>query len=169
MYYLYASLFTLLLFGSWFLTLLGLPGNWLMVGLSTLFYFFVLQNGAPAFGTSVLITLGVLAILAEVLEFAASAMGIKKGGSKRGAIYSMIGSIIGGIVGAAFGLLIGAVLFAALGAMAGAVYGERSLGKELGQSIEIGKAAFWGRILGSLAKLMIGGIMLAVAATASFI
>jgi len=111
------------------------------------------------------------------VEFLAGALGVKRaGGSRRGAIYSLGGGLAGGIVGMFVGLpipiigsAIAAVLCASLGAMAGAVIGENSIGRETGHSLQIGKAAFWGRLFGTLGKTAVGAIMVVIAAVASIL
>ena len=67
------------------------------------------------------------------------------------------------------GPLIAALLFAGLGALAGAMLGETIGGQSLAASWKIGKAAFWGRLLGTLAKTVIGAIMAGVAIAAVFV
>ncbi len=97
----------------------------------------------------------------------------KAGGSRRSAALALVGSLIGGISGLAIGVpvpvigsLVAAVLFAALGALAGAMIGESWKGRDLDQSLRVGKAAFWGRVLGTLAKALIGAVMVVVALAA---
>ena len=72
--------------------------------------------------------LAALALLGDIIEFLAGALGVKrKGGSKRGALFAIIGSFAGGLVGIFVGIpvpivgpIIVAFLFASLGALAGA-------------------------------------------------
>ena len=119
--------------------------------------------------TVVAVILG-LALLGELLEFPASAMGaVKGGGSKRGAALALGGSVVGGMVGLAVGVpiplvgsLVAAVLFGGLGALLGAMVGETWKGRDLDQSWRVGKSAFWGRLLGTLAKTMVGSVMVVV-------
>lgn len=118
----------------------------------------------------------ILAILGEVLEFFLGAASLAKGGSKRGAFFALVGSIVGSIGGAAIlsiipvlGTMVGLVLGAALGAMGGAILGERSLGKDAEESVRLGKVAFWGRLLGSVGKIMIAGALVAIATVAALI
>ena len=58
---------------------------------------------------------------------------------------------------------IAAIVFAGLGAAAGAVMGESLLGRNWNDSRSIGVAAFRGRVLGTLAKMIVGSVMVAVA------
>ena len=109
----------------------------------------------------------VLAALGELLEFLAGALGVTKaGGSRRGAILALVGSLAGGIVGLFVGLpipvvgpIVGAMLLAGAGAFAGAVLGEQWKGRSFDDSWRIGKAAFWGRLLGTVVKTAIGAVM----------
>ena len=57
--------------------------------------------------------------------------------------------------------VVAALLGASLGAMAGAVAGERWKGRTLDESMEVGNAAFWGRLLGTMGKTLLGGVMIA--------
>ncbi len=60
------------------------------------------------------------------------------------------------------GSIIAAVLFAGLGALIGAVIGERWKGRNFDDSLTIGWAAFFGRLLGTLGKVLIGSTMVAI-------
>ena len=155
---------------GWFLQLLGLAGNWLIVVAAALYAWWVPIDERLAISTSTLIALLVLAIAGEIVEFVAGAAGVAKvGGSRRSALLALVGSIVGGIVGVFVGLPIpvvgsvaAAILFAAAGAMAGAFIGESWKGRDFDTSLEVGKAAFVGRVLGTLAKTIISSIMIAV-------
>ena len=85
---------------------------------------------------------------------------------------ALFGSVVGAVVGMFVGIpipivgsLIAAIVFAGLGAAAGAVLGESLFGSsQWNSSREIGLAAFRGRVLGTLAKMLVGSVMVAVAA-----
>jgi len=118
-----------------------------------------------------------LAVAGEVVEFLAGALGATRaGGSRRGAVMALGGSLAGGVFGmfAALpiplvGPLVGAVLFGALGALAGAVLGEQWKGKDLDESLRVGHAAFWGRLLGTLGKALVGAVMVLVVLVTLFV
>jgi uncharacterized protein YqgC (DUF456 family) len=176
MYYLTVLLFAIGLTGAWALNLFSLPGNWFMVGLCAIFAYFCpeLEGSGQGVGWSVVIAAAVIALAGEILETVAGAAGIAKGGSKRGALLAMVGSFIGSLLGATIGIpipgigsLVGALVFAAAGATVGAVIGETWKGSDMPKSVEIGKAAFWGRLFGTAAKIMAGSIILAVAVVAA--
>ena len=174
MIYLYALLLVLVLLIGWMLTLLGGPGNWLMVVAAALYAWLVPKDAALTIGWGVAIALLVMAAVGEILEFLAGALGAAKGGgSKRGAALALIGSMVGGVAGLFVGVpipvlgpVIAAFLFAGLGAFAGAVLGELWKGRSLDQSLDVGKAAFWGRILGTMAKTLVGSVMVVIGAVA---
>jgi uncharacterized protein len=170
----FALLLIAVLLASWLLNLLSLPGNWLMVAATAVYACLVPAESAAALGWKTIVALLFLAALGELVELLAGAMGTTRaGGSKRGAGLALAGSLAGGILGVFVGLpvplvgsLLAAVLFAALGAMSGAVLGEIWFGKSLEASVGIGKAAFWGRLFGTLGKVLVGAVMLAVVVVA---
>jgi uncharacterized protein len=166
MYFFWTVLFGVSLFLSWGLTVFGLPGNWIMVILSAGFAWAFPEH----FGWTMVAVIAGLALVAEVIEFLASGAGLAKGGSKRGAALAIVGSLVGSALGAAVGLpipwigsVVGVLIFSSLGAMGGAILGEVWKGKDTASSIQIGQAAFWGRLFGTLAKVLFGSIMIAVA------
>ncbi len=147
------------------LTVLGLPGTWLMV-LGAL--------GVEAWRPELLswgaiITAATMALLAEVAELAAGAVGAKKaGGSKRSAIGAIVGGILGGIVGT-FAIpipIVGTVLGAALGSGAAAAFMELSVeGRSSAQIRRVGWGAFIGRLVATVLKtafaVMIAAVLVA--------
>lgn len=170
----WAVLFILAVFLFWFMNLLGLPGNWMIVAAAALYAWLIPQDARTAIGWPAVGIVTGLALLGEVVEFAASVAGVKKlGGSWVGAIFALIGSVVGAITGIIVGIpvpvigsLLAALLFSGLGAMAGAVLGETMRGQSLDASLQIGHAAFWGRLLGTLAKVIIGAVMAGAAVAA---
>ena len=176
MIYVWLTLFILLIAGCWTLNLIGMPGNWMIVGLAVIWI--LLGPEGYRFSWIVVAVLATLALIGEAIEFSASVLGTKKlGGSGRGATLSVVGSVVGGILGAIFGIpvpipligmLIGSVLFAAVGAWIGAMIGEHWVGKPVKESMQIGGAAFLGRLLGTLGKLMLGSSMAVISIAAPF-
>ena len=156
---------------GWGLTLFGLPGNWLILVAAIGFDFLIESPSRMEITMPLIVGLGVLAVVGELIEFLAGSLGVaKKGGSRLSAILAFIGSAIGGIAGAVVGIpipivgsVIGVILFASIGALVGALIGEDIQGRDFRESFGVGMAAFWGRLLGSVAKTMVGGVMAAVA------
>lgn len=168
---LWALLFFLVLWVAWFTNLLGLPGNWLMLASSVVYWLVMSSSSGAAIGIPLLIGLAVLALVGELLELVAGSAGVSKaGGSRRSAIYAIGGSIAGAMLGffvgvpiPVIGSVVGSLLFGSVGAMAGAVLGERSTGKNWNDTFKVGTAAFWGRAMGTFAKMAVGLVMIAVA------
>ncbi len=169
-----ALLLLVLLAACWASTLAGLPGNWIMLVACIAFDWCLPSNWQIRITWPFIGGLACLAVLGEVVEFFAGAAGVRRqGGSLLSAGLALLGSMIGGIAGAMIGLpvpvvgsVIAVLLFASLGALVGAAAGEDWHGRELRDSLSVGYAAFWGRLLGSLAKTMVGGLMVAVVCAA---
>jgi uncharacterized protein YqgC (DUF456 family) len=159
---------------GWVLTLLAMPGNWLIVGVAGLYAWLGPQGGITQLQWKTVIAMLVMATLGEIAEFLAGMIGAHRaGGSRRAAIYSLIGSLIGAIGGATAGIpipvlgsAIGAVVGGAVGAFGGAAFAEHTLGEQFQQSMKVGQAAFWGRLLGTGAKTVVASILAIMAIVA---
>ena len=170
MEYLWASLLGVTAFVGWGLNVIGLPGNWITVAAAVAYAALAPGGGRVSIGWPLVGALVLLALLGEAVEFLAGAAGAKKaGGSKRGALLALIGALLGGMLGLFLGVpipvvgpVISAILFSALGALAGAMLGESWKGRSWRLSWSVGKAAFGGRLLGTLGKIVAGSIMVVV-------
>ena len=158
-------------FFFWLIGLLGLPGNWLMLVATGIYALAVPTDETASVWWIAMGLLLVLAIVGEGVEMLASAHGVRKhGGSKRSAVLSFLGAIVGAIIGAVIGTgimpvigsLVGALLLSAAGALLGAFLGEQWVGRTVDDSMQVGQAAFWARLAGTAAKMIIGCVMLAV-------
>ena len=166
----FAVIFVLVLLACWLLTLFGLPGNWLMAALTAVYVWLVPAKLSLAIGWKSVVALFLLALLGEIIELLAGALGVAKaGGSRLGAATAVMGSIVGAFVGVIVGLpipligsIVAAVVCAGLGAMAGAVLGEVLTGRDLDTSWRVAKLAFWGRLAGTLGKVIVGAVMIAI-------
>ena len=169
MIYLWIVLFILLLIVLWLTSLFGLPGNWMMIGAAAIWTWLVGESFAEIGWISILLVI-VLAALGELLEFGASVLGTRHvGGGRRAATLSVIGSIVGGIVGIFIGLpipivgwIIGSLIFACVGALIGAIIGEKWQGSNFNTSLKVGGAAFAGRFVGTVSKIVIGAVILVI-------
>lgn len=159
--------------GSIFLTLLTLPGNWLLLLVAVGAQAWAMFAGTPLpYSPWTLAALVALAVAGEVAETVMGAAGAKAGGARgRGAWGAMIGSLVGALVGTvalAFlplaGTLLGALAGAAVGAMAGELtYGDRGALDTVKPAV----GAAVGRFAGILVKFAIGVLMWVVAVTAA--
>ncbi|MCP4080147.1 MAG: DUF456 domain-containing protein [Planctomycetaceae bacterium] len=177
LFYLLAFLliFTLLL--AWVSNFFGLPGNWMMLALAGIWFWFTDPENTLHIGPAILVAILLLAALGELFEFLASVLGTRKvGGERKAAVGGVIGSLVGSLVGAfigipipVIGIIIGSLFFACLGALAGALIGEKLHGSDLNKSLKVGGAAFAGRLFGSLGKIALGSVILVVTITSMFI
>ncbi len=159
---------------GWLLTLVAMPGNWLIVVAAGVYAWLGPQSGVTQISWNTIWVLIVLAVIGEIVEFLAGVVGANRaGGSRRAAVYSLIGSLVGAIGGATAGIpipvigsAIGAVVGGALGAFGGAAIAEHSLGEQMQQSMRVGQAAFWGRLLGTVAKSVVASVMVVTAIVA---
>jgi uncharacterized protein len=139
------------------LTLVTLPGTWLMIVAALL-----CQWWRPDMFSWW--TLGVaigLALLAEIIEFAASALGAAKaGGSKRGAIGATVGSLAGALLGSPFLFPIGTIAGGVMGAGAGALLAERGLKqKTWTESSKVAGGAAVGRLIATVTKTSLAAVI----------
>ena len=149
---------------AWTANLITLPGNWIGVAAMALYAWLGPEQGRLALGIAPLIVAFAFALLGELIEFAASALGARKAGaSRRSTLYAVIGSIIGAMIGAFVGLpvpvvgpVLAAILFGGVGATTGAIYGEYTDGRSWKESWTVGRAAFWGRTFGTMGKFIAG-------------
>ncbi len=134
---------------------LGLPGLWLMVG-AALLYSYV----KPTISVWTIGALTVLALIAELIEFALSARYTRKYGGSRRAGW---GAIIGGVVGAFVWTplpVIGPMIGAFAGAFVGAWVAEMTRkGTEVGGATRVATGALIGRIVAVAMKVGIGLVL----------
>lgn len=171
MFYVYTSLLIVLNLACLSLTLAGLPGIWLMIGVSLLFAWLTPSSRPIAFDTSTLIAVVVIAAIAEVIELLAGATGSKRlGGSRWGAVGALLGGIAGALVGT-FVIpipVIGTIAGAVGGAFAGATTLELISGRPHGQAIRSGGGAAVGHFVGIMAKFSLGTLVWLILTVAAF-
>jgi len=167
---LWAVLLVTVLLAGWALNLFGLPGNWLNSAAVICYAWLFPAGQRLSISWWVVGAVLLLAVLGEVLEAVAGAAGAARvGGSRRSAVLALAGSFVGSFLGAVIGLpvpvigsVVAIVLGAGLGALGGAMLGESWKGRDLDQGWRVGQAAFWGRLLGTATKLVIGAAIVAV-------
>lgn len=170
LYYSLAALLFICNLTGFLLNLIAMPGTWLIVVGTGLFCWQV-QTDTHHVSWYVVGLLLILAIVAEVIELVVgSATAARSGASRRAMALSVVGSLVGSLVGAWVGIpipilgsAVAALIGGALGAAFGAAVGEDWKGRNLEGSIQVGAAAFWGRVLGTAGKVVIGAIMLVIA------
>lgn len=145
-----------------------------MVVLAAMYAYFLPQQYEPRLSWTIVGIALALAMLGEILEFAAGAAGAAtKGGSRKGASFSLAGAFTGSIAGAVIGIpipVVGSVVAAiaggAVGAFLGAYIGESE--RLHSERVEIGKGALLGRLLGTGGKMAVGLIILVIISIGSF-
>lgn len=117
-------------------------------------------DGFTRVSVTTVVILGVIALLAWLVDFVASLITTKSAGASRQA---MIGTIVGGLLGI-LGGIVGIILGTVLGAIAGEIYARR----DAAQAGRVGLAAGMGFVLALVLKLLIALLMLAIFAYAYF-
>ncbi|OPX24144.1 MAG: hypothetical protein B1H04_02675 [Planctomycetales bacterium 4484_123] len=175
MVYLWAMLLVLVNTAWLALSLLALPGNWLMV-LTTVLVAWWRWDPAKSysdqmFSIYVLAAIVLLAVAGEIVEFFAGAAGARKAG---GSWWASIGALLGGIVGVVVGTLLipipllGTIIGAGGGACLGA-WGLEALGGHKGRrSLKAGLGAGVGWIIGAATKAALGALIWLIVAVAAF-
>lgn len=146
-----------LLVGS-LMTILGLSGNFVIVGLGLIH---ALITGFDPISWQLLLVLLGMAILGEVIESVLGVAYVAKKGATR---YGVVGAFLGGLLGAAAGSavvpVIGTIVGSFLGAFAGAVAGEYYREQRTEESLRVGFHAFIGKMLASGAKFALAVAMI---------
>jgi uncharacterized protein YqgC (DUF456 family) len=112
-------------------------------------------------GWGVLAIVGVLAVIAWVLEYVAGLLGAQKAGASRQAI---IGAAVGTVAGLLMGLV--GVLFMPL---VGAAIGEWLARRDHAQAMRVGVATWLGIMAGMVSKVVIAFMMIGVFVVALFV
>jgi uncharacterized protein YqgC (DUF456 family) len=163
----YIILFFLMLVGL-VITIMTLPGLWLILAGAAIYAWLTHWQ---YIGWKTLVVLLVIAGLGEIVELAFSAKGARQsGGTRRGAWGALIGGVFGGLLLTPLVPIpiIGTLIGVCLGTFLGAMIGELSGGREALDSAFVGVGAAKGRLLGTLAKLALGGIMFALTLVVGF-
>ena len=169
MIYLWASLLCVVNAGWLSLTLLMLPGNWMMLATTMLAAWWL--RGAGMFSPWTLVAIVALALIGELVEFFSSAVGVSKSGGTR---WGGTGSLLGAVVGAIGGTLLipvpllGSLVGVCVGAAGGALAGELATGRSGSQSAKSATAAGAGRLVGTAVKFIIGVVIWSIIAIAAF-
>ena len=155
---------SLALIVSLILIVLGLPGLWIMVASAVTYNLIV--PGDPI-GWVTLVIVGVLALVAELLDISMTGRYARRyGGSRRAGWGAIIGSIVGAMVGFPVPI-IGPVIGAFIGSFVGALIAEFTGGSSAGDATRVAKGALIGRVVSTVLKIGIGftiGIWIFIAA-----
>ncbi|HEX5538182.1 MAG TPA: DUF456 domain-containing protein [Methylophilaceae bacterium] len=111
-------------------------------------------------GGYALTAMGVIAVLAWLVDLVASLVTTKSAGASRQAL---IGTVIGGLIG-----VVGGLVGIILGTVIGAVLGEIMASRDARRATQVGIAAGMGFVLAMVAKLVLALLMLGIFAYAYF-
>ena len=128
----------------------------LIIGLAIAAYLLIGPSIWIAVGAIVLIGIGILGVIAEVIEWSLSGKYARKYGGSRRAGW---GAIIGGMIGAFAGVpvpIVGPMIGAFAGSFIGALVAELSTGNRAGASTKVATGALLGRVLATAVKMGIG-------------
>lgn len=156
-------LFLLILASGVILNFLSIPGNFIILA-DSLWYGFA--TGFNRFSFSFLITIFIVALIIELLEYFIIAFGARRFGStKMGAVAGIIGGIIGSLSGYFFSPVLGAIIGGLLGVIIGTVIIELLAGKTLRDAFHAMIGALLGRVGGFTIKVIGSFAMLVIIAS----
>lgn len=162
MIWVYYILVLLIAAAGLLMVMVTLPGLWLMAAASA---GYCLLTHHRYLGGKTLIALFVLAVLGEAAEIGIGGASARKaGGSRRAMLGGIIGAIAGGIIGSIVLPLVLTIVGVCIGSFAGAAVFEMAGGEPVDRSLRIGVGAAKGRLIGTVAKLGIGLVMVLVIA-----
>ena len=168
--YLYKILlviFYVVLAGVAVLTTVGLPGNWMLVGIAFIVGLITRFTGMT--WGYLLLCVG-LATIGEIVEAVLGAVVVaRRGGSRWGVIGSIVGGFAGVIWGAPVAPPIGSLVFGFVGAFLGAVLGEVYKQREMGPALKIGFWSFVGKVLAITVKLGAGCVIFWIIVTTTWV
>ncbi|MEM9166433.1 MAG: DUF456 domain-containing protein [Planctomycetota bacterium] len=146
------------------LTLVSLPGTWLLLGTGLLCWWLVPGVSEGPGGWWWIAAAGVLVLVGEAIEFLASVAGAKVGGAgKHGAWGAFIGGLAGAILGTvflAFIPVLGTIIGGVVGAGLFAALFERGGGKKSwGDSTRAGTGAAVGKLASMVLKSGVAAVI----------
>jgi len=143
----------LVLCASLILTVLGLGGNWVLVGAALV----IKLTGLSGMTWTWLAVAVGIAILGEVLEAVVGLVVVaKKGGTRWGVAGMFVGGIAGAVLGAPVAPPLGSVVFGFVGAFVGGGVGEYLRSRRLDDAVRIGFWSFVGRSAATAGKVAAG-------------
>lgn len=142
---------------------LGLPGLWVQVGALAIFGYATDFATVGAYPIVIVISLALLAELAELLL--AGGFARRYGGGRRAALGAMIGAITGAVVGVPLPL-IGSVIGAMVGSFVGALLMELTRRRGAAPALRAG----WGALLGWVVSVAVkSGVGVTIAVFTLFV
>jgi hypothetical protein len=154
----------IVLFATLTLTVLGLGGNWVLVGVALVVK---LTGLGDLSWTWFAVAVGI-ALVGEVVEAVLGlAVVAKKGGTRWGLIGMFVGGIAGAVLGAPVVPPLGSVIFAFVGSFVGGGAGEYLRSRRADEALRVGFWSFVGRSVATMGKVAagLGIVWIIIAAT----
>lgn len=140
-------------FATLALTVLGLGGNWVLVGVALV----VLLSGLGTMTWVWFVVILAIALLGEAVEaLLGVAVVAKKGGTRWGMAGMFAGGLAGVILGAPIAPPVGSVAFGFVGTFLGGAAGEYLRNRRAHEAMRVGFWSFVGRALATTGKLAAG-------------
>ncbi len=134
-------------------TLLGLPGNWLILTIVILLSIFTEFTIIPL--STMFILIGLI-LLGEAIEFALTLLGAQKyKPSKWSLVGAFLGSILGTLIGSSIIPLVGTLVGCALGVFVGAYSVELWMTGNQKQAERVARGALYGTLIGNGTKFLL--------------
>jgi len=138
----------------------ALPGTAIIAGVA---FIYALLTHFDKLGLNPLLLVALIAVIAELLEFLAGAVGASKFGATRlGMVGAVVGAIAGAILMAPFFFGLGALLGAVGGAFTGAFLLEYISRKKFPEAFLAGLGSMLGRMVAMGIKFLLGIIQIAI-------
>ncbi len=162
MNWLYYFFLMLLMLTGLGITLMNLPGLWLMAAAAGLYAMITPEHYLWPWG---IVTVLALCVIGEILELFGKAAGAKQaGGSNRAMLFATLGGIGGGLLLSIPVPIIGTIAGVCIGAFAGAMIAQLTVASDVGHSAIVGFGAAKGTLYGLLMKVAVGCVIFIVAA-----
>lgn len=142
--------FILTLLGGVMMTVMGLPGNILIILAGFAYGYY---EHFETIDYAILVIVVIIFVVSEIIEFVAGLIGARKEkASKRAMVAPFIGTILGGVWGTAIFPVIGSLLGALFGAYSITALAEYSKTKDILQAKRVANSVIKGQIFGVLIK-----------------
>jgi uncharacterized protein YqgC (DUF456 family) len=142
------------------LAVVQLPGTWVILAAAVAYSW---HGDWARLTPTVLGVLAALALVGELVEFAASALVVRRAGaSRRAGWYALGGGFVGMFVFSLPLPVIGTIAGGVIGCFVGAVIGEMTVRDDMMGAARVGLLAAAGRALGTMGKLLVAVAMAAL-------
>ena len=153
-------LFSVVLVGSVLMTIVGLPGNIVIILAAAVYGYY---EKFQSIDEKIIGIVSGIFIITEIFEFLAGILGAKKEkASKRALMAAMVGTVLGGIGGTVVLPIIGSIGGALLGAFMGAGAAEYTKEKDKKQARRVAIGAVKGQLLGMILKTTAAIVMVMI-------